>query len=106
MLEVLDLVAVVVVLGFELVDGPCDIGGVECVAVGEIHVLVELEGVGQPVVADGPAFRETGFDLVVRVARDERFVHVADEQLFERRPGLVADVEAHGREFDADGDAV
>ena len=100
------LVGVVVLLLLELVDGPGHVVSVELVAVGEGHVLVEMEGVGLAVLGDVPGFREARLHFVVGVARQQGFVDVADQHLFDGRSGLVADVEADRGEFESDGDGV
>ena len=106
LVQALDLLVVVVLLGLELVDGPRHVLGVELVAVGEVHLLVEVERVGQAILGDLPALGQTGVDLVVRAARDETLVHVADEDLLKGRTRLVADVKIDRGEFEADGHGV
>ena len=102
--EVGQRAGVMVLLVHQFLDGPDHVVGVEFVPVGEAHALVEVERVGQSVRALLPAGGERGHDLVVLVPGHEAFVHVADEDLVERRPRLVADVQVGGSEFQPDGD--
>ena len=105
-LKACDLIGVVILLFFELVDGPGHILGVKVVAVGEAHVFVQVERIGLAVRGNIPAFGQAGLHLVVGAARDKPFIHIADQHLFEGGAGLLADVEADRREFEADGDGV
>ena len=99
-------VGVVIVLGDEFVDGPGHVLGVELVAVGEGHVLVEVEGVGQAVLGRLPAGGDGGNDLVLGVAGHQTLVHVADQDLVERGAGGVANVQIGGGQFETDGHGV
>ena len=106
LIEAFHLVGGVVLLLLELVDGPRHVVGVEFVAIGETHVVVEMERVGLAVLGNVPGFREARLHFVVGVAQQQRFVDVADQHLFDGRSGLVADVEADRGEFEPDGDGV
>ena len=104
--EAFDLIGVVILLFFELVNGPGHIFGVQRVSVGEVHVLVEMERIRCAVVGNIPAFRQSRLHFVVGIARQQPFVHIADQHLFDRRSGLVANVEAYGGKFQSNGHGV
>ena len=100
------LVGVVVLLLLELVDGPGHVVGVKFVAIGETHVAVEMERVGFAVLGNVPGFRETRLHFVVGVSRQQAFVNVADQHLFDGGTGLMTDVKTDGGEFQSDGDGI
>ena len=104
--EAFDLIGVVILLFFELVNGPGHIFGVQRVSVGEVHVLVEMERIRCAVVGNIPAFRQSRLHFVVGIARQQPFVHIADQHLFDRRSGLVTNVETYGGEFQSNGHGV
>jgi hypothetical protein len=65
--------------------------GGHLLAVVELHTLAELEGVGEPVPADGVALGQHGDRLLVAVEAEEPFVDVVGERLGDagRRPVRV-----------------
>ena len=83
----------------KLVDGPHHVGRIKLVAVGEVHLVIEMERIGLTVLGNVPGFGDVWLDLIVRIARHQSLVDVAVEDLFERGSGLLANVKADRGKF-------
>ena len=104
--DAFDGVGIQILLLDKLVDGPHHVGRIKLVAVGEVHLVIEMERISLTVLGNVPGFGDVWLDLVVRIARHQSLVNVAVEDLFERGSGLLANVKADRGKFQTHSNGV